>query len=211
MPKNKRLMSGLLAVPLVTILLITGCSVQNPSPSESPNPSPSISAPADPSATPAPSETSAVQKLEELPAGSPLTPEDRKALKDVDGMGTYTLADGTIVLVRADEPIPPVVINDASTSLTGMGRENEGRIVGPMGADQNLANKLSAESGRNVYVIVHVIPSTPPSDIPTYPVYVLRPFDGQYYDSMEAAQAAAIAASGGDASTVDFVFVDYVG
>lgn len=206
MPKNKRLMSGLLAAPLVTILLITGCSVTDP-PVNGPEPSPTSTSQTDPTGAPTDSPTDV---FESLPAGTPLTPEDRKALMDVDGMGTYTLADGSMVLVRQDEPLPEVVVNDVSTKLDGMGKENEGRVIGPMGADSALAKKLSQESGRNVYVIVHVIPGVAPSDIPTYPVYVLRPFDNQYYDTVESAQAAAVAASGGDASTVDFVLVDYV-
>lgn len=145
-----------------------------------------------------------------MAAGSPLTVEDRKALRDVDGLGSYELSDGTIVLLRADEPIPDAVTTDVSTALRAMGKENEGRIIGPTGADTSLAKKLSAESGRSVFVIVHVVPSTPPSDIPTWPVYVTRPFDGQYYETVEAAQAGAVAQAGGDASAVDFVFVDYV-
>lgn len=201
---SKKNLSGLIAIPLVTIMLITGCTSPGPTPTDPPKPTVTQSQ------SPAPEETQKPPALEELPAGSPLTVEDRKALKDVEGVGTYELADGSLVLVRSDEPIPEVVVTDASNKLTGMGTENDGRVVGPMGADSNLAKKLSAESGRNVFVIVHVIPGTPPSDIPTYPVYVTRPFDNQYYETAEAAQAAAIARSGGDASTVDFVFVDYV-
>jgi len=190
---------AILTLTLTAVLALGGCAASESEATSSQTPAPSSAA-----------EETEEPTLEELPAGSPLTVEDRKALKDVEGVGTYTLAEGSIVLVRADAPLPEVVVNDASVKLAGMGMENEGRIIPPIGADQNLANKLSAESGRNVYVIVHLIPSTPPSDLPTWPVYLTRPFDDQFHDSIEAAKAGAIAHAGGDASTVDFVFVDYV-
>lgn len=147
----------------------------------------------------------------DLPAGTVITNEQRMELKDVDGVGTYRMADDSYVIVRADEPLPEAVVQDAAADLGNKAVENEGRRIPPAGSDLALAKRLSTESGRNVYVVVRMIPDPYGIGVPSTPKWLIRPWDSAYYDSLEEAQAAAIAKAGGDASTVDFVVFDYVG
>lgn len=129
MPK-KRTLSGLLAVPLVTIMLITGCVASPPSDNNSPTPSPSISAPADPTASPAPSEPAPNE------TDAPTTPTDPTA-----GTGTVvrevTLSDGSTAPVQ-QTPSQQVIqdVENTLSPLAGAAGNND------QGAQAAITDKL---------------------------------------------------------------------
>lgn len=108
---SKKNLAGLLAIPLVTIMLITGCTAPGPNTTEPPTPSPSISAPADPTPTQAPEP--------ELTVGEPVDAETAAELNEAKGNErAYPLPDGTYVVVAKDAPLPEVVQNDVNAKGT---------------------------------------------------------------------------------------------
>lgn len=117
MLKNKRLASGLLAVPLVTILLIAGCTVDSPKPSESPTSAPSISAPANPTASPAPTATEAPPAPEpEVTVGATVDAATATEMNS-DSKGQYrgyAMPDGSHIVVDRTAPLPEVVQQDVN-------------------------------------------------------------------------------------------------
>lgn len=150
MPKNKLMMSGLLAAPLVTILLIAGCSVSSPGPTETPNPSPSISASADPSASPAPTQ--------EPPAAEEPTPgaivdeaTGYQLQKDTNGQFRgYPLPDGTYMVVDRLAPLPAPVQADLDAKAGAAQARNQG---GDGTEVISLASTLGLRSGKRVLIV----------------------------------------------------------
>jgi hypothetical protein len=133
MSKKNRL-GGLLAVPLVTILLITGCSVGSPEPTETPNPSPSISAPADPTAAPEPTEPPA--PAPEETAGAVVdaaTASELNSEKNGQFRG-YPMPDGSYVVVDKTAPLPAPVQQDIHNKGT------------------NHANTYTVDDGTNAFL-----------------------------------------------------------
>lgn len=125
---SKKNLAGLLAIPLVTIMLITGCTSPGPNTNEPPTPSPSISAPADPSASPEPTETEEPPvAVEELEIGAPLTAEQAKELnRKVGSKRPYETNDGSFIVIDVKQPLPEpvkqeVVENIATTDSSDLG------------------------------------------------------------------------------------------
>ncbi|MDT0157806.1 hypothetical protein Q9R19_09235 [Microbacterium sp. ARD32] len=100
MPKN---LTALLAVPLVTITLITGCSALALNTAESPK----QSRKAEP--TPAPEETQIPEEITGEP-GDPLTAAEAKQLNGQRGtLRPYEKSDGSYVIIDVKQPLPPAV------------------------------------------------------------------------------------------------------
>lgn len=170
----------------------------------------------EPAAAPAPtpSETVTVEPMPttaDLPAGTVITNDQRKEIEDVEGVGAYHASDGTFILVRADQPLPETVKQDVATRMYADATLNAGRLIPPGSSASQMAKKLSKQSGRNVVIIDRLIPDSQGLDAPDWPVYLTRPQSTGYHETLEEAQAAALAAAGGDPSTVDFIHVDYGG
>lgn len=159
MPKNKRLMSGLLAVPLVTILLIAGCSVGSPEPTETSNPSPSISAPADPSATPAPAETEE-PSAPEVTVG---TNVDAATAAEMNGnkdgqYRAYAMPDGSNVVIDRTAPLPDAVQADVNNKGEALAQQypNNTDIHTPNG-QQAIGQQIGAitqATGKKVIMVI---------------------------------------------------------
>lgn len=159
MPKNKRLMSGLLAVPLVTILLIAGCSVGSPEPTETPNSSPSISAPADPSATPAPAETEE-PSAPEVTVGAAVDAATAAEMNgDKDGQyRAYAMPDGSNVVIDRTAPLPDAVQADVNSKGEALAQQypNNTDIHTPNG-QQAIGQQIGAitqATGKKVIMVI---------------------------------------------------------
>lgn len=108
---SKKNLSGLLAIPLVTIMLITGCTAPGPNVTEPPTPSPSISEPATPAPTQAPEP--------ELTVGEPVDAATAAELNEAKGdERAYPMPDGTYLLVSKNAPLPEAVQNDVNAKGT---------------------------------------------------------------------------------------------
>lgn len=157
MPKNKRLMSGLLAVPLVTILLIAGCSVGSPEPTETPNPSPSISAPADPSATPAPSQTEE-PPAPDVTAGATIDAETAAELNSTSKgqYRGYAMPDGSYIVVDRTAPLPEPVqadMNAKGNASQQFSSPEEGRSPANQAERQAITNLIAQQTGKTVIFV----------------------------------------------------------
>lgn len=121
---SKKNLAGLLAIPLVTIMLITGCTSPGPNTTEPPSPSPSISAPADPTESPAPEETSPPLVVENLEVGAPLTAEQAKELNGKRGtLRPYEQNDGSFIVIDVKQPLPEPVKQEVSENLGSVGND----------------------------------------------------------------------------------------
>lgn len=152
MPRRK--LASLLAVPLVTVLLITGCSVANPDTTPSPTSSPtSSSAPVDPTPSEAP-----VTDINSLEPGAILTEAQTKEIApDWKGnLRPYRALDGNVYLVKKDQPLPEVVRNDMQaqtntiTVKTGESIDDQGNTIEQ---GKGMASRLSSATGKTVVVI----------------------------------------------------------
>lgn len=127
---SKKNLSGLLAIPLVTIMLITGCSAPSPSPTDSPKPTTTQSQTAEPT-TPAPEETKIPEEVTGQP-GDSLTAEEAKQLNGQRGtLRPYETNDGSHVIIDVKQPLPPVVKEEVAQSIGSVGNDigNSGQKV----------------------------------------------------------------------------------
>lgn len=166
MLKNKRLASGLLAVPLVTILLIAGCTVDSPKPSESPTSAPSISAPANPTASPAPTASEAPP----APAAEVGAVVDQATAaelgKDTKGqLRGYPMPDGSYLVVDKSQPLPEPVQQDISRK----GNDYASTYVADTGGQPNmlsdrtkLMGSVEADTGKTAILVVKLDVYTSP-------------------------------------------------
>lgn len=161
MPKNKRLMSGLLAVPLVTILLIAGCSVGSPEPTETSNPSPSISAPADPSATPAPAETEE-PSAPEVTVGANVDAATAAEMNgNKDGQyRAYAMPDGSNVVIDRTAPLPDAVQADVNNKGEALAQQYPDILQSATPAGQQAIGQqigaITQATGKKVILVVRV-------------------------------------------------------
>ncbi len=164
MPKNKRLASGLLAVPLVTILLIAGCSVGSPEPTEAPNPSPSISAPADPSATPAPptEEEPPAPPAPSIEVGQPVdaTVADQLNTDSKSQFKGYAMPDGSYIVVDRKAPLPEPVqqdVNARGEAVTQQFPRVEDATSGGAGSARSaLTAEIGRQTGKQVILVTRM-------------------------------------------------------
>lgn len=149
----RRALASVLAVPLVTLLLITGCSVSGSDASPG-----STSAPVDPS--PSSDASEAPADLESLDAGAIITEEQADSLPpawkgETDLVG-YKAADGNIYLVKVNEPLPEPVRADAQaqantiTVKTGTSVQDQDNTITQGKA---MSSRLSSSTGKKVVVI----------------------------------------------------------
>lgn len=197
MPKNKRLMSGLLAVPLVTILLITGCSVQNPSPSESPNPSPSISAPANP--TPAPSQTEE-PPAPEVTVGTNVDAATAAEL-NADSKGQYrgyAMPDGSFIVVDKTAPLPEAVQQDVNSKGQNYSSQfgsdpREGVSQQALSERGSIISEVSRNTGKRAILVLQVSGYANPDDASPTTFYITngsgpQPVSGAFMNREEITQ-----------------------
>lgn len=174
MLKNKRLTSGLLAVPLVTILLIAGCTVDSPKPSESPTSAPSISAPANPTASPAPTATEA-PPAPAAEVGAVVDQATADALNKESGgqYRGYVMPDGSNVIVDKSAPLPEVVQQDINNkgdaTISGtLGSPKDSVSAGALANRQKLMNDVSNSTGkRAIFGLRVTVYASADSETPT--------------------------------------------
>jgi len=151
---SSRKLGALIAAPLITIIVLTGC-VQggNQTPGPGPSSPTSTSAPQDPTASPNPDDG-----LGAVETGAVLTDEQVAALRGImdDGMTVYTLPNGDRLLVRANEPLPPAVQADAEAKADALpisGGDSIDAQLGTIKGGESVASQISVSTGKRVVVI----------------------------------------------------------
>ncbi|MDT0157804.1 hypothetical protein Q9R19_09225 [Microbacterium sp. ARD32] len=125
MPKN---LTALLAVPLVTVTLITGCSAET---SDSADSAKSTATHPQTSPAPTPEETQIPDEITGQP-GDPLTAAEAKQLNGQIGtLRPYEMKDGSFVLIDVKQPLPEMVKQEVAERLGSVGNET-GNALGAL-------------------------------------------------------------------------------
>lgn len=193
---RKKNLFSLLAVPLVTVLLVTGCSVSSPDNNAGPTPSPtSSSQPANPSESPAPVESETPAAPVEVEAGQVVDAGTAKTLA-AESKGRYkgyAMPDGSYLVVDKQAPLPEPVQDAVDARAVTVQSQNPDVGVGdPVRAGSQLQSQLTGETGKNVILITHSLGRDSPDSAPrtVYLVFGAGAMKGNM-SSLGEAQAVA--------------------
>lgn len=138
MRSSAKCVKGSLVGALVTAALLAGCATGT-GPQEAPS-------------SPAPTATSeAPQAVPDVSVGEPVTAEQAETLGE--GLAAYELADGTAVVVGADQPLPAQVADELSADLAAtVSGHVDSRVVQDVRAMVASASKSTGKSVLMVYL-----------------------------------------------------------
>lgn len=130
-----------------------------------PAPVPSVTASATqaPVAEPSDDATTDAPATVPLETGATITPEQAQTL--MEGQTGFELADGTIIVVTATEPLPDLVRADIAVQVTETYVAGNGPTSSNAAA--SLARSLSRETGKSILVISQSFASINPNDEPS--------------------------------------------
>lgn len=190
---SNRKLGALLAVPLITILVLSGCVQGN-------NADPNVPAPT-PTSNVAPPEP--VEPVtEDTPNGEELTQEQVEGLSTEQlremGAMVYKLGDGTQVLVKKDEPLPAPVQAEVDAKATAQPQSDGTQDSNPSvrGTGEMLANEVSRATGKQVMVIKKLfVASAAEGDKQTMRWVIVTGATGQMYPIADGTPLSTVKAA----------------